>query len=341
MRVVHYLNQFFVGIGGEDAADTPPGRREGAVGPGNLLARLLGDDHEIVATVFCGDDYAASNEDAAEEVLALAREVEADLLVAGPAFTSGRYGLACGRIAATAHEAGLTAVASMHPDSVGVDESGAAPVIEAGESSGDMRDSMERLAAATVKLAAGEVLGAQDGRVGRPPRRNTFAEHHAARRAVDLVLRRLDGDSDGTEIPASGFDRVHPAGPVEDLVTATVALGTEGGLVPAGNPDGLEAARATRWLTYEIAGRKTLASGDWESVDGGFSTVIANDDPNRIVPLDEARALESEGRVGALMDHYVVTTGNGMPASDARRFGVEWASHLHQIGVHAAILTAT
>ena len=33
-RVVHYLNQFFGGMGGEERADTPVTVKEGAVGPG-------------------------------------------------------------------------------------------------------------------------------------------------------------------------------------------------------------------------------------------------------------------------------------------------------------------
>ena len=34
---------------------------DGTVGPGRLLAQLLADEHQIVATIVCGDDYAASN----------------------------------------------------------------------------------------------------------------------------------------------------------------------------------------------------------------------------------------------------------------------------------------
>ena len=33
-RIVHYINQFFAGIGGEEKADFRPESREGAVGPG-------------------------------------------------------------------------------------------------------------------------------------------------------------------------------------------------------------------------------------------------------------------------------------------------------------------
>ncbi len=61
MRIVHYVNQFFAGIGGEDAASTGPQLRDGAVGPGRRLATLLGDEHEIVATAICGDDYSATH----------------------------------------------------------------------------------------------------------------------------------------------------------------------------------------------------------------------------------------------------------------------------------------
>src|SRR5919198_338712 len=52
LRVVHYLNQFFAGIGAEDKADAPPGHRGGPVGPGRVLQQLLGDRGEVVATVY-------------------------------------------------------------------------------------------------------------------------------------------------------------------------------------------------------------------------------------------------------------------------------------------------
>ena len=37
IRVVHYINQFFAGVGGEEKADYQPETREGAVGPGLAL----------------------------------------------------------------------------------------------------------------------------------------------------------------------------------------------------------------------------------------------------------------------------------------------------------------
>ncbi|MDQ3850178.1 MAG: glycine/betaine/sarcosine/D-proline family reductase selenoprotein B, partial [Actinomycetota bacterium] len=152
MRIAHYLNQFFAGIGAEDAAGTGPDLREGPVGPGKRLAALLGDDHEIVATVFCGDDHASGHPDFASALVERAREHGAELLVAGPAFTSGRYGLACARIVGAAVEAGLPAIAAMHPDNPGLAEAAGTPVIQSGATAREMRPSLERLAAAARKL---------------------------------------------------------------------------------------------------------------------------------------------------------------------------------------------
>lgn len=341
MRLVHYINQFYAGLGGEDAASLGPRVLDGPVGPGRLLTQLLGDGHEIVATVVCGDDYAASDPAVCAELLSLVRDSGVELLVAGPAFGSGRYGLVCARLVAAAHQAGLAAVASMHPDNPGIAEAGAAPVVAAGAVAREMRPTLERLAAAVGKLADGATLTADDGRVGSLARIGRLVEDRAAKRAVELVLRRFGGDRESTEIPVGGFDTVVPAAPLEKVAGASVALVTEGGVVPIGNPDRLESARATRWLRYPIEGLDGLASGEWESVAGGFATTAANADPNRLLPLDAARALEREGVIGSLHGEFLSTVGNGTPVATAKRYGVEWAAELRKAGVQAAILTAT
>lgn len=337
-RIVHYINQFFAGLGGEDQAGTGPGLLEGAVGPGRRLAELLRPGDEIAATVWCGDDVAPAM---AADIVTLARSASPDLIVAGPAFTSGRYGLACARVAAAASEAGIPAVASMHEDNPGLEEAGTAPVVASGEVARSMGPSLERLAVAIRRLLAGEALAPDDGRIGKTARRTAMAEASAASRAVDLVLARLGGDSAATEIALPRFDRVEPAAPVADPAAITVALVTEGGLVPSGNPDALESARATRWLSYPLDGIDELPPADYMSVHGGFSTVWANEDPHRILPLDSARELEREGAVGRLLGQYLVTTGNGTSVANARRFGEEWAADLRRSGARAAILTAT
>jgi glycine reductase len=341
VRIVHYINQFFAGAGGEDSAGAGPTSVAGATGPGRLLVQMLGEGFEVVTTVSCGDDYAAGEEGAIDEILDLVRAAGPDLLVAGPAFSSGRYGLACARLAAAASAGGIKVLASMHPDNPGLDEAGAAPVVAAAEAARGMRPSLETLAAAIRAVAEGREPTAEEGRVGAVPRTSRLTERNAAERAVALALARLGGDTAATEVPLPRFDKVNPAAPLDDASSVTIALLTEGGLVPGENPDGLESARATRWLRYGIEGLEALRPGEWRSIHGGFSTVAANADPHRILPLDTARQLESDGTIGALTEAYLVTTGNGTSVGNARRFGIEWAASLHRSEARAAILTAT
>jgi glycine reductase len=341
MRIAHYVNQFFAGVGGEDAAGTGPAVHDGPLGPGRRLAALLGGDHEIVVTLVCGDDYASGHPEFAADLVEQARTRQADVIVAGPAFTSGRYGLACARLLTAAAAAGVPAVGAMHPDNPGLAEAGGAPVVESSPTARGMGPSLDRLAAAVRKTAAGEELTAADGRVGPVARTNRRDARSGAERAVALVLARLGGDRQATEIPLPAFDQVTPAAPVADPAHALVALLTEGGFVPVGNPDRLESARATKWIRHSLDGHDSAEAGTFESVHGGFSTQWANAQPNRILPLDVARELEREGAIGGLHTEYFATTGNGATVADARRFGVEWAAELHQAGIQAAILTAT
>src|SRR5262249_55545860 len=115
LRVVHYLNQFFAGLGAEDKADTPPGHRKGSVGPGRLLQQALGDRGEVVATVYCGDNYAGEKPGAIDEILDLIAEHRPEIVIAGPAFSAGRYGVACGEVTLHARKRlGVIAVTGMH-----------------------------------------------------------------------------------------------------------------------------------------------------------------------------------------------------------------------------------
>jgi betaine reductase len=99
LKVVHYINQHFGGIGGEDKAHVGCLSRSGAVGPGSAFQRAFGEQAQIVGTIICGDNYFAENIDqASAEVMALARPFQPDLLLAGPAFNAGRYGVACATV---------------------------------------------------------------------------------------------------------------------------------------------------------------------------------------------------------------------------------------------------
>ena len=57
VRVVHYVNQFFAGLGGEEAANRPVEVRREPVGATRGLIAELGDRASVVATIVGGDNY--------------------------------------------------------------------------------------------------------------------------------------------------------------------------------------------------------------------------------------------------------------------------------------------
>jgi glycine reductase len=346
IRIVHYLNQFFAGIGGEEHGDAPVGRRSGPVGPGLALQEALGAEARIVATVWCGDNR--FHETQAEAVAELLRLVEAErpaVLVAGPAFNAGRYGTACAILgSAAARKLGLPVVSGMFPENPGV-EVGRRDVyiVPTGAAAGGMRPAVAAMARLALRLGRGETLGPADaeGHIPRGNRRNFFDARNGAERMVAMLVARLRGETFRTELPLPSFDRVPPAPPIRDLSRARVAIVTEAGVVPQGNPDGLESWRATKWLKYRIAGLDALTSDEYTSVHGGFDTTQIRKDPHRIVPLDVLREIEREGRIGQIHEDLYVTMGNVAPVARAQRFGREMAEDLKKEGVEAVLLSAT
>ena len=75
MKAIHYINQFFGQVGGEDAADAKPIFHDG------------------------GDNYITNHtEEALKEIFAWLDGKQFDMFFAGPAFMAGRYGVGCGII---------------------------------------------------------------------------------------------------------------------------------------------------------------------------------------------------------------------------------------------------
>ena len=338
--VVHYLNQFFAGLGGEEAADHEPVRLDGPQGPGRGLA---GAGLTVDVTLACGDDFFGEHEEhALATLLGWIEELEAHVLVCGPSFGSGRYGYACGVLAREAGRCGIPVVAAMTPDSPGVlAAEGAAHIVPTGSNVTGMREALPVIASIASRLAAGEAVGGPDdeGYLPRGLRVNTLVDRTGAERAIDLLLAKLAGDV-ATEVAPSG-DRVPPPPPVDDLTSVRLALVTEAGCVPQGNPDRLPTRHANLWLRYDVADADGLAPGDYESVHAGFDTTAANADPNRLVPLDAVRELERAHMVGVVHDAFYTTSGVDTPVATAARHGQEIAAELREAQVGAVILTGT
>ena len=165
-----------------------------------------------------------------------------------------------------------------------------------------MAPTLQRMAALGVKLVRREAIGKpeNEGYLARGIKRNEFAAKPPAERAVDMLLAKLRGDEFHSEIAAPQFSGSKPAAPLTNLKSAVIALVTDGGLVPEGNPDNIEPGRPTRFTTIPIAGVTSLTADKYDAVHSGYDTAIANRDPNRLVPLDTMRDLEREGVFGKL-----------------------------------------
>ena len=122
-KVVHYINQFFANIGGEEMAHVAPELRDGFVGPGMALNTAWKGEAEIVKTIVCGDSYFAEHEaDAKKQVLDWVKAEKPDMFIAGPAFNAGRYGYACATIAnAVQEELGIPVLTGMYEENPGAD----------------------------------------------------------------------------------------------------------------------------------------------------------------------------------------------------------------------------
>ena len=344
-RIVLYLNQFFGQIGGEDKADTPPQSVAKAVGPGLGLQAHLPENCQIVGTIICGDGYFNENlEEASLAVRQMLEEFSPHVVIAGPAFNAGRYGMACGMVGRIAHDMGIPAVSGMYPENPGVETYRQyLYIIETGNSAASMRTALPAMGKLAGKLANGEPIGppAEEGYLSRGIRRNVFVEKRGSERAIELLLKKIKGEPFETEYPIPHFDRVEPAAAIADLSKVTVALVTSGGIVPKGNPDRIEASSASRYGKYSIAGVEALTADAFETAHGGYDPVYANDNPNRVVPVDALRQLEKEGRIGRLFPYFYSTVGNGTSVANAKKYAAEIAAELVNEGVQAVILTST
>lgn len=345
-KIVHYINQFFAGIGGEEKADIVPEVREGAVGPGTALEKALGEEYEIAATVICGDNYFGENLDTATDtIVEMVKQYEPDVFVAGPAFNAGRYGVACGTICKAVEERlGIPVLTAEYEENPGVDMFRKDVIIvKTGDSAATIRKAVPVMAALVKKMATGEeILGPDiEGYHERGIRVNYFAEERASERAIQMLTKKMKGEEFHTDLPMPKFDRVDPAEPIKDIKHAKLAVVTSGGVVPTDNPDHIESSNATKYGVYSIAGMDTMSPNDFTTIHGGYDRQFVMENPNLVVPLDVLREMEKDGEFGELVNYFCTTTGTGTATGSAAKFGDEIGKRLVEDHVDGVILVST
>lgn len=345
-KCIHYINQFFAGIGGEDTADYEPEIREGVIGPGMALNKAL--DAEVTHTIICGDNFMATHEDeAVERILNMLEDKDFDIFVAGPTFQAGRYGFAAGRICKAVKEKfGVETYSSMHEENPGAEMfKNEIIVFKGGKSAASMRNDVKAIANYANKVLKNEAVGSADeeGYYGRGIRHQCWPENEemASKRGVQMLINKLNGKEFTTELPVPKKDVVPIAAPIKDLKTANIAVLTTGGIVPVDNPDRIQSASATRWGKYDISEMDRLKEGEFKTIHAGFDPAAANADPNVIVPLDVLNKMREEGVYGKLHKYFYSTVGTGTTQAEAERMASEILEDLRADNVDGVIMTST
>lgn len=346
LRVVHYINQFYAQYGGEEAAGIGIQVKEGAIGPGMLINRFLGEAGEVVGTVICGDNYIAEHLDAVtSDVLKEIRQLNPDLFFAGPGFNAGRYGLACGAVtAAVRKQLKIPAVTALFRENPGAElYSGLCYIIGTENNARHMGAAVKAMTEFALKLVRKQEIGPpeEEGYLGTGPVRDINYHISAPTRAIDMALDKFYGRKFYTEVPMPRKEIIPPSQLNKPLSQCRVAVVTDGGLVPKGNPDRMVPVNSVKFATYSVAGLDRLAAENYEVKHQGYDNTYVLQDPNRLVPIDVLRGLEKEGVIASLADHYYTTAGVMTTLENGKKFGQEIAKQLKQDHVDIALLTST
>ena len=198
-KILFYTNQFFGQIGGEDMAYAEPQVFEGMHGSANTFGAPLKDIAEIVATIVCGDNFYAENMETGRAfLLEQIKKYQPDLIIAGPAFNAGRFGIACGDVCKTAKEqAGVEAITGLYEENPAVDMfKKDVYILRVAKSAAGIRKAVPLMAGFARKLLTGEPIGTPEDEqyYAKGKRVNIFREKNGAERAVDMLLAKVKGE---------------------------------------------------------------------------------------------------------------------------------------------------
>ena len=204
--IVHYVNQFFAGLGGEEAADHEPVRLDGPHGPGRALA-VAGLAVDI--TRLWRRLLRRARARGAGELARLGRGARARCARLRTVLRVGTVRIRVRDLCTRARTARHPGGRRDDPRLAGVlAAEGAAYIVPTGSNVAAMREAVPVIASLA---SAAWRTGRRAGRRGLPSaglRVNALVDRTGADRAIDLLLAKLAGDVH-TEVSPRG-DRVPP-----------------------------------------------------------------------------------------------------------------------------------
>jgi glycine reductase len=337
-------------MGGEDKAGVPLGFYEGARGPGRRLQALLGDKAAIVLTVYCGDNYFNDNRDEViQEILTIAQTHDVDMVVAGPAFSSGRYGVACVEvchsISTSLNLDCVTGISIDNPALTGYkrNKNVRTFALPTKANVAGMEEALSSMAKCILKLVSGLKIGpaSEEGYIQRGIRMFGSVTKNGAERAIEMLLNKVTNNSFDTEIHIDTPERITIAPRITNLRDAHIALVTTAGLTPAGNPSKFKVMANSQWRKYPIDKLNSMKDSEWDVIHGGVDTSSLYKDPNYGVPLDVCREMEKEGVFAKLAGDVYGTVGFMGAVAAMQNIGKEISHDLRIQGVNGVLLVST
>ena len=300
----------------------------------------------MVKTAICGDNYFVEHqEEVIREILNVIQETKPDIFIAGPGFNAGRYGIACGALTAAVQEQlKLPCATALYSENPGTDlYKNRCYIIQTDNNAKRMRDAMKRLVEFAVRLVESKVIvdGRAEGYHGSGPAITIDYSSPASKRGIDMLLAKYNKQRFQTEVMMPNHEEIPIPVLNKPLSQCRIALITDGGLVPKGNPDRMVPTNSKYYQSYSIEGKECLRAEDYEVSHQGYNNTFVLQDPNRLVPVDCMRAEEASGRIGSLYGRYFMTAGVMTPMEMGKKFGEGIAKELLDAEVSAAILTST
>ena len=275
--IVHVVNQFFAGLGGEDKAGMPVGVIEGSAGAARGLQLQLGADAKIACTIYYGDNYFHEHkEDAIKAILDAVRSAQPQTLVAGPAFNSGRYGVSCVEVCnAIANELEISCVTAMHEDNPGIGTylgfaNSRVYCLPTAETAAGMTDALKRLAKFAVRLAHGETVGSaqREGYIARGIRRLEQTDRPGAERAIEMLLKKIKNEPFESELPMEVWDDAHTGAAASARRGSQDRLGDDERRRPLGQPGSFQdlpqySLAKIQYCRAQRARARKVGDGSW------------------------------------------------------------------------------
>jgi len=169
------------------------------------------------------------------------------------------------------------------------------------------------------------------------------ADKTGSQRLVQMVLDKLAGKPVKSEIVVLQYPALKTAPALKDPSKAVIALVGTGGLGRVDDTVAFQSSQADRFAAYSIKGMDSfpLPNKEWRIIHGGYDAQYSTEDPNRVYPLDAARQMVKEGKIGTLDETMYTTSGLANFWAGMKKIGQGLIPRLKADGAQGVILTAT